>query len=860
MKHLTMTKIRELYLNFFKERGHEHLPSSPLIPYNDPTVLLTTAGMLQFKPIMFGTEKPTYGRVTTSQKCFRTTDLENVGFTPRHHTFFEMLGNFSFGDYYKDEVIPWAWEFITEVLELPKDKLFISVFESDDEAYEIWTKKVGVSESHMARLGERDNFWAAGETGPCGPCSEIYFDLGESMGNLPFKEDVLNDGNRFLEFWNLVFMEFNRHPDGSLTPLPNKNIDTGMGLERITSIIQGKTTNYEIDLLQEIIQQVEPLASPEGQEHPQYKTALQVIADHSRASVMLIGDGVTPSNEGRGYVLRRILRRAVRFGHLIGIKEPFLHTLLPTITGLYPVYPELTEKQALIEETVRIEEERFGKTLSRGMKKLNDALDTLEGKVIPGLTAFELYDTYGFPLELTQEIAEEQGLKVDVEGYQEEMNKQVERARAATRSNLDIGAGVIGFEPTTFLGYQGTSAEATVQGLLDTHEPHLKRLILDQTPFYAESGGQVSDHGQIEAGAHAYEVVDVQKVGEVIVHVLQGEDWQALNTGDTVRCKVAQFIRQETMKHHSVTHLMHQALKDVLGDQVKQAGSEVSHYQTRFDFTFNRAMTRSEIQEVEDLVNAKIMANDPVETQVMPIDEAKNSGAVAMFGEKYGDVVRVVSMGAFSKEFCGGTHVPATGTIGSFKIVNEESIASGTRRITGIAGQEAIKYARKNETLLRDMSQALKVGFEEVPKRLEKMQITLKEQERELKNLKQQIAVQQVQGLKSAFEQSGDIHYLVSHLDVPDMNGLKQIAEELKVTHDQSLVVLTAIMNGKVSLITACSDALVSNGYKAGQVIRELAPIVGAKGGGKPAFAQAGGGDQPDKISGLKSKVQALLS
>lgn len=563
-----------------------------------------------------------------------------------------------------------------------------------------------------------------------------------------------------------------------------------MGLERIASVVQGTATNYETDLLQAIIAQVRPLAAAGAETHPRYQTALQVIADHIRASVLLIGDGVMPGNEGRAYVLRRVMRRAIRFGHLIGIEGSFLFGLVPTIVKLYPIYPELAQKEAAIIDAIRIEEERFQKTLNRGMKKLEEVLQGVRAQGsqrVSGKEAFELYDTYGFPLELTREIAEEQGLSVDTEGYQLAMQEQVERARAAARSNLEIGAGVVGFAPTQFLGYDGTESEASVLALLDTNSAELGRLVLDQTPFYAESGGQVSDHGAIYAGAHRFDVVDVQKVGEVIVHLVQGDSFDALQPGSTVQAQVTTSLRRETMKHHSVTHLMHQALKDVLGDQVKQAGSEVTPTQTRFDFSFNRAMTAEEIQRVEELVNDQIMLNHSVQTRVLPLEEARNSGAVAMFGEKYGDVVRVVGMGDYSMEFCGGTHVPATGTIGAFKIIAEEAVAAGVRRITAIAGKQAWLYSSRNESLLKGLARDLKVPFDEIPARLGKLQESVRAQERELKQLKQKLALQQVAELATQFQDLGDYHALAATVDVPDAEALKQVAETSKAATSRPL-------------------------------------------------------------------------
>lgn len=866
MKSLTGAEIRQKFIEYFKNKGHVHLPSSPLVPYNDPTVLLTTAGMLQFKPIMFGTEKPPHSRVTTYQKCFRTTDLENVGFTARHHTFFEMLGNFSFGDYYKDEIIPWAWEFLTGELEIPKDKLYVTVYLDDDEAENIWREKVGVPAERITRRDGETNFWAAGETGPCGPCSEIYYDMGAHLdkGLTPGDDDDV----RYLEVWNLVFMEFNRQADGSLEPLPAKNIDTGMGLERIASVVQGKASNYETDMLQAIIEKVKPLAAPGMESNPRYTTALQVIADHSRASVLLISDGVQPGNEGRAYVLRRVMRRAIRFGHFIGINEPFLHSLLPTIVELYPNYPEVKAKGEQIRESILLEEERFHRTLSRGVKKLEEALAELgNAKVIPGPVAFELYDTYGFPLELTQEIAQEQGLSVDLPGYKTAMQEQVERARAASRSNLDMGAHVVGFAPTEFTGYGELKSDAEILACLETNSHELRRLVLNRTPFYAESGGQVSDHGVIKAGAHVFEVVDVQKVGEVFVHVIRGDEFGLLQPQIPVVCEVEQSTRRETMKHHSVTHLMHQALKDVLGDQVKQAGSEVSHLQTRFDFSYNRAMSAEEVQKVEELVNEQIMANLAVETQVLPIEQARESGAVAMFGEKYGEVVRVIGMGDYSKEFCGGTHVPATGVIGSFKVIGEEAIASGVRRITAVAGQAAYRYSRQNEELLKSLARDLKVPFAEIPSRLSKLQDNLRNQEKELKQLKSKLALHQVEELVSQFQPresaqgstQGSAQVLVAVVDVPDSEALKQIADALAGRQAQSLVLLGAVIADKVNLVARVSAELIQAGVQAGAIIKALGPVVGARGGGKPEFAQAGGGSDPSGLDKLSAALSEYL-
>ena len=590
------------------------------------------------------------------------------------------------------------------------------------------------------------------------------------------------------------------------------------------------------------------------------QTALQVIADHSRASVLLIGDGVTPGNEGRGYVLRRIMRRAIRFGHVLGISEPFLHDLVSTIRQQYPIYEEIAEKEELIKETIEAEENRFSKTLARGMKKLNEAIEELKKnkqRIISGTVAFELYDTFGFPLELTEEIGEEHQLKVDHEGYQQEMTKQVERARSAARSQVGIGEGIVDFPATQFTGYGELISEVKVLAVLDAPVPESRRLVFDKTPFYAESGGQVSDHGYIQSGAHQFKLVDVQKVGEVFVHIAQGDDWSHLKAGETVQCFVESDIRKETMKHHSATHMMHTALKQVLGEHVKQAGSEVTHNQTRFDFTYNRAVTPNELRQIEELVNVQIMENLTVDTNVMDVDEAKSSGAIAMFGEKYGAKVRVVSMGDFSKEFCGGTHVPATGVIGSFKILSEEAIAAGTRRITAIVGKTAYENMRQNEDMLKQLASDMKVPLHSVPERYFKMQDSMREQEQEIKQLKQKLAAQQTQSLSSQFETIDNINVLATQIEVPDNGELRRIAETLAKQNDKSLVVLTAILKDKINLVVAVHPELKQ--VNAGKIVKEVAPIIGARGGGKPSFAQAGGGTDVDKIPALFTQVKSLL-
>ncbi|MEK7433007.1 MAG: alanine--tRNA ligase [Cyanobacteriota bacterium] len=862
---LTSNQIRDKYIDFFKGKDHKHLPSSSLIPHNDPSILLTTAGMLQFKPIMFGLEAATEKRVVTYQKCCRTTDLENVGRTPRHHTFFEMLGNFSFGDYYKREIISWAWDFITNELKLPLEKLNITVHHKDQEAYDIWNKEMGVPAERIVKLDDEDNFWAAGETGPCGFCSEIYYDTGIENGNGELDEKAGSESNRFLEFWNLVFMEFNRKEDGSLEQLPAKNIDTGMGLERITSILQNVKTNFDIDSFQTLIKEIETISGKKYSENEKNDTYFKIIADHIRAATYLICDGVRPGNVSREYVLRRIMRRAVRYGRLLEIDSSFLNKLVPIVIEQGKDYhPELKEREKEILKIVSIEEEAFNRTLNNGMKILNRSIENLKANnknMIGGAEAFELYDTYGFPLELTVEIAEENSITVNTEEYQKEMEKQIERARAAHDStslnDTAVQMNLEGLAPTVFTGYKEYTSNSKV--LVSSFNADKKELafIVDKTPAYAESGGQISDGGLVTFNNKSFELKNIQKVGDFFVHVIDSEE-NILNKNDEVNISVNTSKRVRTARHHSVTHLLHQALKDVLGSHVKQAGSLVNESFSRFDFSHPTALTKEEISKIEVLVNEKILENLLVDTNVMDIEDAKKSGAVAMFGEKYGASVRVLSMGDYSKEFCGGTHVNRTGDIGSFRIITEEAISAGVRRVTSIAGLSAYEYAKEEETIINSLSTKFKVPSKEILQRIEKMQAQITDIEKENSNLKQQIALGQVKELINKVKEVNGVKFISEKVEVSDTKSLKAAADDLLNRLSSGVVVLSSIIDEKVNFVCNVSKDLTSK-ISAGNIIKKIAPLTGSKGGGKPDSAQAGGGTDFSKIEDALKEVESCF-
>ncbi len=852
-------EIRNQFIQFFKDKQHAHLPSSSLVPKKDPTVLLTTAGMLQFKPIFMGLEKPATSRAVTVQKCFRTTDLDNVGRTARHHTFFEMLGNFSFGDYFKTDVIPWAWEFLTGVLALPKDKLWVSVFTTDEEAATIWKEKVGVSADRIVYLGEDSNFWAAGPTGPCGPCSEIYIDLGVERGCGQADCAVGCDCDRFLEIWNLVFMEFNRDEEGRLTPLPAKNIDTGMGLERIASVIQGVPSNFETDLLKPLLDAAATMAGITYGKGGETDVSLKLIADHLRGTVFLIGDGVVPSNEGRGYVLRRIMRRAVRHGKLIGIDRPFLAELGAQVITQYGDYPELPAQREFILQVMAEEERRFNQTIDRGQQLLSQAIATLSPsaaeRVIPGETAFELYDTYGFPLELTVELCREQGVRVDETGFHAAMEAQRERARSAREAaGVTFAATELSTKGATpFTGYERTEEEATVLEVFQDKSGRVG-VILDSTPFYAESGGQVGDVGMLGSAR----VADTQKQGDTIIHLL-AEGETAPQVGAKVHAGVDEAHRLNTMRHHTATHLLHAALKQVLGPNVNQAGSLVGPTELRFDFTYPRPMTPEEVTRVEDLVNAQILANQSVAHLQMSMAEAQETGAMALFGEKYGDTVRVIDVPGFSKELCGGTHVRATGTIGLFKVLREEGIAAGIRRITAVSGLAALSLLRKQAEVLAETGQLLKAAPEELPERIERLQARVKAEEAEVAALRGRLAVSATESLLAKAQTVAGTQLIAELAPGLSAGELKSAVEHLRDKLKRGVVVLGSVEEGKVAVVAAASDDVVKDGANAGKLIQAVMAAIGGKGGGKPQMAQGGGGE-PSKLQEAIAQVAETLS
>ena len=852
-------EIRNQFIQFFKDKGHTHMPSSSLVPKKDPTVLLTTAGMLQFKPIFMGVEKATTSRAVTVQKCFRTTDLDNVGRTARHHTFFEMLGNFSFGDYFKDDVIPWAWEFLTGVLGLPTDKLWVSVFTTDEEAATIWKTKVGVSADRIVYLGEDSNFWAAGPTGPCGPCSEIYIDLGVERGCGEPTCAVGCDCDRFLEIWNLVFMEFNRDEEGKLTPLPAKNIDTGMGLERIASVLQGVPSNFETDLLKPLLDAAASMAGVTYGKGGEQDVSLKLIADHLRGSVFLIGDGVVPSNEGRGYVLRRIMRRAIRHGKLIGITRPFLAELGEQVIAQYGGYPELPAQREFILQVMTEEERRFNQTIDRGQQLLAQAIATLSpseaDRVLPGETAFELYDTYGFPLELTIELCREQNVRVDETGFHAAMEAQRERARSAREAaGVTFAATELSTKGATpFTGYERTDETATVLEVFQDKSGRVG-VILDSTPFYAESGGQVGDVGTLD-GAR---VADTQKQGDTIIHLL-AEGETAPQVGAKVHALVDKAHRENTMRHHTATHLLHAALKQVLGPNVNQAGSLVGPTELRFDFTFPRAMTPDEVSTVEDLVNEQILANHSVAHVEMSMAEAQESGAMALFGEKYGETVRVIDVPGFSKELCGGTHVRATGTIGLFKIVREEGIAAGIRRITAVSGLAALSLLRKQSDVLAETGQLLKATPDELPERIERLQARVKAEEAEVAALRARLAVSATESLLAKAQTVAGKQLIAELAPGLSAGELKSAVEHLRDKLASGVVVLGSVEDGKVAVVAAATDDVVKEGGNAGKLIQAVMAAIGGKGGGKPQMAQGGGGDAA-KLQAAIAQVSETLS
>ncbi|MGI6037154.1 MAG: alanine--tRNA ligase [Limnochordia bacterium] len=870
MQKWSSNELRENYLRFFESKGHLRLPSASLVPANDPTLLLTGAGMVPFKPYFLGKEEPPASRITTCQRCLRTPDIDQVGKTARHATFFEMLGNFSFGDYFKEEAIRWAWEFTIEHLQLPIDKLWVTIYTDDDEAEQIWHQQIGVPLERIVRLGREDNFWEIG-VGPCGPCSELHLDRGEERGCGRTDCKPGCDCDRFMEFWNLVFIQFYQDAEGNLTPLERTGIDTGMGLDRVACILQDVDNIFEIDLLQPILQHAAGVAGVTYGQDPKIDESLRVLTDHLRGVVFLIFDGVLPSNEGRGYVLRRLLRRAVRHARLLGITRPFLSELAQVVIDIMAEgYGEIVEKAPYIKQVIALEEERFHHTLDTGMSLLDEMIAKARsnGNIIAGSDAFKLYDTYGFPFELTREIAAEAGIKVDEQGFAAAMEAQRSRARAAVKQS-----GYLGDEDNSpalkglvsqFVGYEKLEQEAQILGILVDGQSveeitggQAGEIIIDRTPFYAASGGQEADTGTLTGVQGQFQVEDVQQRGEVILHrgqMVAG----ALRVGDTLQATVDAQRRYALMRNHTATHLLHQALRTVLGDHVNQAGSLVSADRLRFDFTHFQSPTPEELAQVESIVNREILTNGGVRTRLMPIDKAKELGALALFGEKYGDEVRVVSVGDFSTELCGGTHVEATGEIGLFKILSEGSIAAGVRRIEAVTGYSSLAYLAERDRLINNLASRLETGPDDLVDKLERLLAEREELNREISRLRKEMAGAQADELLAQRERLGDFDVIISQVSDVDMDGLRQLGDRLRDKLSPGVVILASVQDEKVQLVAMASKELTKKGLHMGQIVKGVAPIVGGGGGGRPDMAQAGGKD-PAKLGEALTQARKIL-
>jgi len=869
-------EIRQAFLEYFREHGHEVVASSPLVPGNDPTLLFTNAGMVQFKETFLGQEQRPYHRATSSQRCVRAggkhNDLENVGYTARHHTFFEMLGNFSFGDYFKREAIQYAWEFLTQTMGLPAEKLWVTVYKEDDEAADIWLKEIGVSPDRLTRIGDKpgkkydsDNFWSMGDTGPCGPCTEIFFDHGPDVAGGP-PGTPEEDGDRYIEIWNLVFMQYNRDADGTMTSLPKPSVDTGMGMERLAAVMQGVHSNYEIDLFQNLIKAAAAATNTSELDN----NSLNVIADHIRSCSFLIVDGVLPSNEGRGYVLRRIIRRAIRHGYKLGMSDPFFHKIVAAlVTEMGAAYPELAKAQAQVEKILRLEEERFAETLDQGMKILEEVVAKLAGKEIPGDVVFKLYDTYGFPADLTADIARERGLSVDDAGFEKEMQAQRERARAASSfgtaypGKLDIDA------ESEFTGYDHLSDDAEVVALFagdeavdSLNEGQNGMVILSQTPFYAESGGQVGDQGQLLASGVVFDVVDSQKQGQGVNAHIGKVVAGSIKLGDKFKAEVDASRRQAIILNHSATHLLHAALRQVLGEHVAQKGSLVKPDGLRFDFSHFEAMTAEEIEQVEQLVNQQIRANDEVVTRLMNYDQAVEAGAMALFGEKYGDDVRVLSIGEFSTELCGGVHAKRAGDIGLFKIVMETGTAAGVRRVEAITGEAALEYIQKMEAELSFIEGFANATSSNRVQQVQAMKERNRKLEKELDQLKAKLASSQGTDMASQAVEIDGIKILAAKLEGGDAKGLRDIVDQLKNKLGAAAVVLAAVDGDKVSLAAGVTKDETKR-IKAGELVNHVAQQVGGKGGGRPDMAMAGGNNPAaldEALASVEAWVRATIS
>jgi len=869
----TSADIRSAFLDYFAAKGHQVVDSSPLIPGNDPTLLFTNAGMVQFKDVFTGKEQLGFVRAASSQRCVRAggkhNDLENVGYTARHHTFFEMLGNFSFGDYFKHDAIAYAWEFLTETVGLPKEKLWVTVYEEDDEAAEIWAKEIGVAADRIIRIGDKkggkryesDNFWSMGDTGPCGPCSEIFYDHGEDIwGGPPGTPE--EDGDRYIEIWNLVFMQFNRDASGDMAPLPKPSVDTGMGLERLAAVLQHVHSNYEIDLFQALIKAAAAATNTTDLE----AKSLRVIADHIRSCAFLIVDGVTPGNEGRGYVLRRVIRRAVRHGYQLGQQDVFFYTLVDALNEqMGQAYPELRKSVEHVKRVLKVEEERFAETLEQGMRILDDVIEDLDGKVIPGEVVFKLYDTYGFPLDLTADIARERKLDVDSEGFEREMEAQRQRARAASQFGGEQSAEIELEGKTDFTGYDSLEDKSMVIALFKDGQSteSLKAgdkgmVVLDHTPFYAESGGQAGDGGQLHADGAVFNVLDTRKQGGSVFGHLGTSVEGVIRVGDSLSAEVDADRRLQTALHHSATHLLHAALRQVLGDHVQQKGSSVEAARLRFDFAHFEPISREQLSEIERLVNAQIRENELVETRIMSIDDAKATGAMALFGEKYDEQVRVLRMGDFSTELCGGTHVKALGDIGLFKIVMETGIASGVRRIEAVTGEQAIAWIEQDEDRLLRIGSLINAARDEVEEKVSKILEQNKKLEKELQQIKAKLASAAGSDLASQAVEVGDVKVLAARLDDVEPKSLRDTLDQLKNKLGRSVVLLAAVNGNKVNLIAGVSKDLVKT-CKAGDLVKIAAEKVGGKGGGRPDMAQAGGSD-PSGVEAALALVEPWVS
>jgi len=864
MRMMTSSEIRASFLEFFRKNGHSIVPSSSLVPGNDPTLLFTNAGMVQFKDVFLGKEARDYTRAATSQRCVRAggkhNDLENVGYTARHHTFFEMLGNFSFGDYFKREAIHFAWNYVTGTLGIPKDRLWVTVFREDDEAERIWTEEIGIDPTRCTRMGEKSNFWQMGETGPCGPCSEIFYDHGADIaGGPPGSPD--EDGDRYVEIWNLVFMQYDRSADGVLTPLPKPSVDTGMGLERVAAVLQGVHSNYDIDLFKALIQAAAAVTGTVDLE----SSSLRVIADHIRASTFLIIDGVVPSNEGRGYVLRRIIRRAIRHGYKLGQSQPFFHKLVPTLVremGGY--FTELVVGEARAIQILAQEEERFAETLTRGMALLDAEAAKLTSNVIPGETVFKLYDTYGFPADLTADVARERGLSIDQAGFDAAMEAQRARAQAASKFGADLRDTVKFDGKTSFSGYERLADEGVVTGLIVdgtlvpvVHEGQAAQVLLDHTPFYAESGGQTGDAGILVSGKARFVVSDTIKVSGAHAHSGQLESGE-LRLGDRLEARVDETRRRAVALNHSATHLLHAALRQVLGKHVQQKGSLVAPDRLRFDFSHGQALTPAELRRVEQLVNDEIRNNAPAETRLMAFDDAVAAGAMALFGEKYESEVRVLSLGDFSVELCGGTHVARAGDIGLFKIVSEGGVAAGVRRIEAVTGQAAYEWVVQTEHVLRDVASMVRGGRDDVEAKVRELIERARRLEKELQQLKAKLASGQGGDLSTQAKDIGGIKVLAAKIVDADAKSLRAAVDDLKAKLGSSVIVLATVQDGKVVLVAGVSADLLGR-FKAGDIVGAVAAQVGGKGGGRADFAQAGG-TQPENLDPALAGVEAFVS